>query len=89
MSTSIRELRGGNMDIDLIPNPELTWKREVCPWNEAEQSVEHKCAVKDTSICRYFRDQACRHRPVHVSQVGGSALSNNRVQQTTRSARVK
>jgi hypothetical protein len=55
MTESIRELRGGNMDIHLIPNPSLTWKRELCPWNEAEQSSAHKCAVKDISICRYFK----------------------------------
>jgi hypothetical protein len=55
MTDSIRELRGGNMDIDLIPKAGLTWKRDLCPWNEAEGSQVHKCAVKDTSICRYFR----------------------------------
>jgi hypothetical protein len=55
MSGSIREFRGGNMDIDLIPNAGLTWKRDTCPWNEAENSTAHKCAVKDTSICRYFK----------------------------------
>ena len=55
MTEPVRELRGGNMDIDLIPNPDLSWKREACPWNEAERSTAHKCAVKDTSICRYFK----------------------------------
>jgi hypothetical protein len=55
MAESIRELRGGNMDIDLIPKPELKWEQESCPWNEAEGSSAHRCAVKDTSICRYFR----------------------------------
>jgi hypothetical protein len=52
---SVRELRGGNMDIDLIPNPGLAWTRDSCPWNETEHIQAHKCAVKDTSICRYFR----------------------------------
>ena len=55
MAESIRELRGGNMDIDLIPKPGLKWEQAACPWNEAEGSSAHKCAVKDTSICRYFR----------------------------------
>ena len=55
MGDSIRELRGGNMDIDLIPNPGLAWKQEPCPWNETEHSVAHKCAVKDISICRHFK----------------------------------
>jgi hypothetical protein len=55
MAESIRELRGGNMDIDLIPKPGLKWEQRACPWNEAERSSTHKCAVKDTSICRYFR----------------------------------
>jgi hypothetical protein len=52
---STRELHGGNMDIDLIPKAGLPWEQEACPWNEADGSDTHKCAVKDTSICRYFR----------------------------------
>jgi hypothetical protein len=52
---STRELHGGNMDIDLIRKAGLPWEQEACPWNEADGSDTHKCAVKDTSICRYFR----------------------------------
>ena len=55
MSETFRELRGGNMDIDLVPKADLKWEQERCPWNEAEQTTAHRCAVKDTSICRYFR----------------------------------
>jgi hypothetical protein len=55
MAESIRELRGANMDIDVIPRPGLKWEQEACPWNEAEGSSAHKCAVKDTSLCKYFR----------------------------------
>ena len=55
MREPVRELRGGNMDIDLIPNPDLCWEQEPCPWNAAEQGSAHKCAVKSTSICRHFR----------------------------------
>lgn len=31
MAELIRELRGGNMDIDLIPKPDLEWQQEACP----------------------------------------------------------
>ena len=55
MAESIRELRGANMDIDIIPKPGLSWEQEACPWNQAEGSSAHKCAVKDTSLCEYFR----------------------------------
>ena len=55
MAESIRELRGANMDIDIIPKPGLAWEQEACPWNQAEGSSTHKCAVKDTSLCEYFR----------------------------------
>ena len=55
MAETIHVLRGGNMDIDLIPMPILDWERNECPWNKAEGSGEHRCAVKSTSICRYFR----------------------------------
>ncbi len=51
----IRELKGGNLDIDLIPNPKLTWLQDKCPWNISENTIEHKCAVKNVSICKYFR----------------------------------
>ncbi|MAE97311.1 MAG: hypothetical protein CL910_21885 [Deltaproteobacteria bacterium] len=43
------------MDIDLIPKTDLGWEQAACPWNEAEGVAIHKCAVKDTSICRHFR----------------------------------
>jgi hypothetical protein len=55
MSDTVRELSGGNMDIDLIPKPDLSWEQETCPWNEAEAASTHKCAIKDTSICPHFR----------------------------------
>ena len=55
MTDSIRELRGGNMDIGLIPKPGLQWDPEGCPRNQAEGGSAHKCAVKDISICEYFK----------------------------------
>ena len=51
----IRILKGGNMDIDLLPSPDVSWHIEPCPWNEDEGIQEHKCAVKNTSICKHFR----------------------------------
>ena len=49
----IRELVGANMDIDLVSD-NVDWNQSVCPWNAVENTKEHKCAVKDTSICKYF-----------------------------------
>ena len=43
------------MDIDLLPNPKLMWEQDKCPWNEAEGTNKHKCAVKGVSICKYFK----------------------------------
>ena len=55
MMDTIRKLRGANMDIDLAtPQGEIAWVQERCPWNEAEGTNQHKCAVKNVSICRYF-----------------------------------
>ena len=51
----IKELKGANMDIDLIQNEKMHWKCDKCPWNEKEGTNEHKCAVKDVSICKYFK----------------------------------
>ena len=47
----IKKVIGANMDID-FSNPEFG--NSKCPWNEADNSNEHKCAVKNTSICKYF-----------------------------------
>ncbi|MBE6845814.1 MAG: hypothetical protein E7508_08960 [Ruminococcus sp.] len=49
----IKELKGANMDIDLV-SENIDWNQAGCPWNEEEHTKEHKCAVKDTSICKYF-----------------------------------
>lgn len=39
------------MDIDFSNK---NWGNSVCPWNAADKTDGHKCAVKDTSICPYF-----------------------------------
>ena len=54
MADKIRKLKGANMDIDLIQNKNLTWKQDKCPW-EVEYGRKHKCAVKNRSLCRYFK----------------------------------
>ena len=37
----IRELTGANMDIDLV-SEKVDWAQSVCPWNEADNTKEHK-----------------------------------------------
>jgi hypothetical protein len=55
MDTVIRKLDGANMDIDLVtPVDQIQWRQDKCPWNEAEGADEHRCAVKNISICPYF-----------------------------------
>ncbi len=55
MYDTIRKLSGANMDIDLATPPEkIAWEQDHCPWNEAENTNAHLCAVKNVSICRYF-----------------------------------
>lgn len=51
----LSRLRGGNMDIDLLPNAEIDWEQDRCPWNVHDGSDKHKCAVKGVSICEFFR----------------------------------
>lgn len=53
MDKRVKALKGGNMDIDLISN-NVDWNQEQCPWNKEKNTKEHKYAVKDTSICKYF-----------------------------------
>jgi len=51
----VLHLRGANMDIDLAtPTGEIEWEQDGCPWNAAEGSTDHRCAVKNVSICPYF-----------------------------------
>jgi len=47
------ELKGANMDIDLIPNDKVEWEQDKCPWNLKDGGL-HKCAVKNISLCKYF-----------------------------------
>ncbi len=55
MDHLIRKLDGANMDIDLAtPKERIQWKQDGCPWNETEGTDDHKCAVKNISICPYF-----------------------------------
>ena len=55
MDQKIQKLKGANMDIDLASlQGSIAWQQDRCPWNEAEGSETHKCAVKNVSICPYF-----------------------------------
>lgn len=51
MNDKIKTIIGSNMDIDFSNE---SFGGSVCPWNEAENTNEHKCAVKNTSICDCF-----------------------------------
>lgn len=54
MTNKIQELTGANMDIDLTSKEDINWEQTSCPWNKEDNTNEHKCAVKNTSICKYF-----------------------------------
>ena len=51
MDDRVKKLKGSNMDIDFSV---AAWGDSKCPWNVEENTDEHKCAVKNTSICKYF-----------------------------------
>ena len=50
----MHKLKGGNFDLDLCSGDSIPWKQDPCPWNLAEGTNSHRCAVKNTSICKYF-----------------------------------
>lgn len=55
MDSKIIKLKGANMDIDLVTDEKsIDWEQDKCPWNKIEKTNEHKCAVKNISICSYF-----------------------------------
>jgi GNAT superfamily N-acetyltransferase len=48
-------LSGANMDIDLSSSKDqVSWEQDQCPWNQEDDEEDHRCAVKNTSICPYF-----------------------------------
>jgi len=51
---TLKNLDGANMDIDLTSEDQTSWKQTKCPWNETDGTNNHKCAVKNVSICKYF-----------------------------------
>lgn len=51
MDNKIKKIIGANMDID-FSNP--NFGNSNCPWNLADNTNSHKCAIKNTSICKYF-----------------------------------
>jgi len=52
---SVKKFDGANMDIDLTTDQtDISWEQDKYPWNEVENSNDHKCAVKNISICHYF-----------------------------------
>jgi len=50
----MHKLKGGNIDLDLVSADTVPWKQDPCPWNAAEGTLAHRCAIKNTSICEYF-----------------------------------
>jgi hypothetical protein len=51
----MNKLAGANMDIDLAtPTGQISWSQAKCPWNDREGGNQHRCAVKNISICQYF-----------------------------------
>ena len=55
MNEPIRKFKGANMDIDLASvQSSIVWQQDQCPWNVAEKTDAHRCAVKNVSICPYF-----------------------------------
>ena len=50
----IKILDWANMDIDLTSEDMTSRKQMQCPWNTADATHTHKCAVKNVSICKHF-----------------------------------
>jgi hypothetical protein len=48
-NSKFKKIPGGNIDIDFSKVNGMVWEPGECPWGP-----EHKCAVKNTSMCDYF-----------------------------------
>ena len=51
MNSNVQKLLGANMDIDFS---NTDFGNSQCPWDLADNTTAHKCAVKNISICKYF-----------------------------------
>lgn len=51
MDSRVNKLIGSNMDIDFSNSD---FGNSKCPWNVAEKTNKHRCAVKNISICKFF-----------------------------------
>jgi hypothetical protein len=55
VEAAMNRLTGANMDIDMAtPVSQIPWQQVACPWNAREGTDQHRCAVKNISICPYF-----------------------------------
>jgi len=45
----MQKINGANIDIDFSKVTGMSWEPGECPWGP-----EHKCAIKNISICDYF-----------------------------------
>ncbi len=55
IESAMNKLAGANMDIDLAtPAGQIAWSQAKCPWNALEGGDQHRCALKNISICQYF-----------------------------------
>ena len=64
--TNIKEFQGANMDIDLV-SENIGWNQVSCPWNEAENTTVHKCAVKTSPFVSFLRCQVSGQRSLQLS----------------------
>lgn len=56
INKKLLKLKGANIDIDLTSDEkDIQWEQDKCPWNLEENTNEHKCAVKNISLCKYFK----------------------------------
>jgi len=52
----MKKLKGANMDIDLVSKTKnIHWDQDKCPWNSKDKTTKHKCAMKNISLCKYFK----------------------------------
>ena len=53
--THYRELRSTHIAIDLLADSHISHAQNRCPWNEADDTDEHRCIATNHSICQHFR----------------------------------
>jgi hypothetical protein len=50
------KLKGANLCLRMSsPTIKVPWEQDECPWNKAENTDKHECAILSGDVCPYYK----------------------------------